>query len=146
MLEIHRYKWITNINLRIQFLLVEKFAILLWQDYSWITVSILNNHEKRGNVNLRGDKNFLVMRSNALSLTFRSHKLVSRKLIKMERPLKQWHPTFMNFCVSNCSVLMHTTKLSSLRNIRFWNLQPGKLTNKVLRFVQKDRECFLLRR
>ena len=58
MLELRRYKWITNINLRIQFLLVEKFAILLWQDYSWITVSILNNHEKRGNVSFKRRQKF----------------------------------------------------------------------------------------
>ena len=58
MLELHRYKWITNINLRIQFLLVEKFAILLWQDYSWITVSILTNHGKRGNVSFKRRQKF----------------------------------------------------------------------------------------
>ena len=91
------------------------------------------------------NENFLTKHSSALSLTFRSHKRASSKSILKERPLKQWHPTFKNFCVSNCSVLLHTTKLSSLQNLRFLNPKLGKL-NKVLRFAQKKQECFLLRR
>ena len=42
-------------------------------------------------------------------------------------------------------MLLHTTKLSSLQNLRFLNPKLGKL-NKVLRFAQKKQECFLLRR
>ena len=91
------------------------------------------------------NENFPTKHSSALSLTFRSHKRASSKSILKERPLKQWHPTFKNFCVSNFSVLLHTTKLSSLQNLRFLNPKLGKL-NKVLRFAQKKQECFLLRR
>ena len=91
------------------------------------------------------NENFLTKHSSALSLTFKSQKRASSKSILKERCLKQWHPTFKNFCVSNCSVLLHTTKLSSLQNLRFLNPKLGKL-NKVLRFAQKKQECFLLRR
>ena len=146
MLKLHRYKWITNINLRIQFLLVEKFAILLWQDYSWITVSILNNHEKRGNVSFKRRQKFPYYAFQRTQFNFQISQTSFSQIDQNGTPLEAVASNIMNFCVSNCSVLIHTTKLFSLRNIRFWNLQPGKLTNKVLRFVQKDRECFLLRR